>query len=37
VCDEEGPHHSFVDCSASSPERRGRDVFHESVTVFLPK
>jgi hypothetical protein len=39
ACADEGPHGSFVDCSAwarGGDRGRRRDVFHESITVFLP-
>jgi hypothetical protein len=36
ACGDEGPHRSFVDCSDRGRARRGT-VYHESVTVFLPK
>jgi hypothetical protein len=36
ACAHPGPNGSFADCSSAGRARRP-DVFHESVTVFLPK
>jgi hypothetical protein len=36
ACDDEGRHGAFSDCSDAGRANRGR-VYHESITVFLPK